>query len=403
MAIFTREEMTPQMRRTANGLFFCVASLVCFGLLMMFSISAARSSASNHELLISLGRRIGIVGLSVVAMMIASYLDLSRLEKYRFIMIGGAVVLLALVLAPKVGQEIYGARRWIRLGAVGIQPSEIVKVLLLLFLAGYIKVNLDSIDKLFGGLVIPGIYIGAVCGLIFLQPDYSTAILIGGVSLGVLVISGSSFFWVGSSGLAALPLIGFMVYNSPARMRRITAFMNPEMHSSDAGYQTLQSLIALGSGGIFGVGGGAGAQKLHYLPEVDTDFVYAVIGEEFGLVGAGSVIILFALIAWFGFKIARSARDTYASVVAAGATLFIAGQALIHIAVVTGAAPITGIPLPFVSQGGSSLVACMVMAGLIVAAARRASMEQILFGTESGEEGVGQTFDYADKNDESEE
>ena len=166
-------------------------------------------------------------------------------------------------------------------------------------------------------------------------------------------------------------------------MRRITAFLEPELHSSGAAYQQMQSLIALGSGGFFGVGGGAGGQKLHYLPQVDTDFIFAVVGEEFGLLGTSAVIVLFTLIAWFGFTIARSARDTYSSVVAAGATLFITGQAFIHIAVVSGAAPTTGIPLPFLSQGGSSMISCLVLVGLILACARRASAETMIFGTDS--------------------
>ena len=370
-----RIELTDEMRTATQGLLLCVAALVCIGLVMIFSVCAAQSAATGAPLTGALVRRLVWVAVGAAGLCVAAKLNLAWLEEQRALIVGLAGLMLLVVLIPAVGTARYGARRWIRLGSIGVQPSEFAKLCLLVFIAGYAKEHRSRLHTWKEGLLLPGVVIGAVCGLIFLEPDFGTAMLIGLVSLSVLMIAGSRVWQVGLAASSALPALGVMILSSPPRWRRIVAFLNPEQHSSGAAYQMIQAVTAAGSGGALGAGAGAGGQKYFFLPQSATDFIFAIIGEEFGLLGTAAVLALFAGVVWFGMRIAMRTRDPFASLVACGVTLYIGIQATIHVAVATGSAPTKGITLPFISLGGSSLVASLIGIGLLLAAARRASAE----------------------------
>lgn len=376
--------LTSDMRTAAHGLGVCVAALVGIGLVMVFSVSAAEGAAEGCSPGAQLVKRSIWIAVAVMAFYAASRVNLAWLEEQRVLLLCVAVFMLLLVLLPWVGTARFGARRWIRMGPVGVQPSELAKLLLLVFVAGYAKEHRRALHTFKRGLLIPGLVIGVVCGLVFLEPDFGTAMLLGFVSVAVLLIAGACPWQVALLSSSALPLLGVMIWLSPARWKRIVAFLHPEEYSSGAAYQMIQAVVALGSGGLFGTGVGAGGQKYGFLPQSGTDFIFAVIGEEFGLLGTATVIGLFVVLVWLGMKIALRARDMFASLLAAGVVLYVGVQAMIHIAVVTGSAPTKGITLPFISMGGSSLVMCMAGVGLLLAVARRASAEEGLMRTGYG-------------------
>ncbi len=371
------------MHRCTQRLLLCVAALVCLGLVMIFSIFAAQGVTTSMPGMKAVGVRLAWLALGLIAMYLASRLDIKWLEENATMMLVAALGLLVIVLLPHIGLVRYGARRWLGVGTLGIQPSEFAKLLMLIFIAAYARRHASRLHTFKEGLVLPGIVIALVCGLIFLEPDYGTAILTGTVCFAVLLIAGANVGHVALAVLAAAPVIGFMIYHSHHRMQRIMAFLDPWTYQSTVAYQQIQSMIALGSGGLFGKGLGAHGQKYFFLPQSSTDFIFSVTGEELGLLGTAAVVVVFVLIAWFGIKIARQAKDMFPALLAAGVTLLICVQAAIHVAVVSGSAPTKGITLPFVSMGGSSLVSCMIGVGLLLAVARSAAAAPMETGTET--------------------
>jgi cell division protein FtsW len=338
-------------------------ALVAFGLVMVYSATSASAALANGDSSYYL-RKQGLYALVGVA-----FLLLLRRTGYRALrllspaLVLGSIGLLLAVLA--MGQTVNGARRWLQVGPAVFQPSELAKLALVLFAAAYLSRH--PAPRTLGELMKPlGLVTGVVCALLLVQPDLGTAITIAVMIGGVLVVSGVSGRLLATAGGICVTLIIAAAWFEPYRRARLLSFLNPWDDAQGAGYQPVQAMLALGSGGIFGEGLGRSAQKVNYLPEAHTDMIFAIIGEELGLVGATALIAAYAAFAYAGFRVALACRDPFGKRVAAGITTLVCGQALINLAAVMGAAPLTGITLPFVSYGGSSLVVGLAAVGILL-------------------------------------
>jgi cell division protein FtsW len=360
-------------KRSEKGLdamlLISVLALLGIGLVMVHSSSSVATLTDYGDSFYYLKRQGMFAGLGLGALVVASQFDYRRWNDYALIIMGGSLLILLAVLHPSIGVVVNGARRWIELGGFRFQPSELVKVALILFTASGLAYNQKRIQHLVTGAPYVALTAG-VCVLILLQPDLGTAIAVGGTAF---------FMWF-VAGFHGLHLVGLLAIALPAgwkammmeeyRRDRFLAFLNPWADPLGDGYHIIQSLLALGSGGLFGVGLGNSRQKLFYLPERHTDFIFAILGEELGLVGAFLVIFLFGVFAYRGFRVAMQAPDGFGTLLAAGITSMVIFQALINIGVVTGSIPITGITLPFISYGGSSLVPTLGAVGILLNVSR---------------------------------
>jgi cell division protein FtsW len=275
------------------------------------------------------------------------------------------------VLIPQVGVETYGARRWINPGfPLGFQPSEFAKIAMCIWLAAYCERNLGRMRKASFGFIIPMVVLGATCALILVEPDFGTAMLLGGIGTLVLWVMGTRLVLILLAAAAGLPLLQKLVIDEPYRMKRILSFLDPWRDPLGTGYQLIQSKIAIGSGGLFGVGLGIGRQKQGFLPAATNDFIFSIVAEELGFAGGVAVILVFLVMLWTGLRVALRARDAFGFALALGLTVLLGTQAAVNIAVVTGTVPTKGISLPFVSAGGSGLLASLLAAGILVNIAR---------------------------------
>jgi cell division protein FtsW len=286
-----------------------------------------------------------------------------RNEAFIWSLTGAVCVLLVLVL---FSAPVNGARRWFNFGGLGIQPSELAKIAAVLFTALMLERRMHRIDELSYSLLPIGIVVGAMSGLILLEPDLGTAVSLLMIVAMMVFAAGLNYRYLLGTAIAAVPIAYLLIAGSPYRLRRLLAFLNPEADPLGDGFQVMQSLIAVGTGGVFGRGLMGGVQKLFFLPEPHTDFIYAVIGEELGLVGTTTVLVCFGVIAWRGMRIAMRAQDAFGSLLALGVTAMIAVQALVNISVVLGLLPTKGIPLPLVSSGGSSLLISLLGIGVLL-------------------------------------
>jgi len=360
------------MRLATTTLFFCVAALLALGMVMLFSASTAQPGASY------LIMQPIWCGVGLLACLVAAAGDYRWLKKYPWIpwtLLAFSIVLLVIVLIPIPGftKKTNGASRWIHLGKFTLQPSELAKVALIIVLAYYGERYQRRMPQFVQGVVIPGALIGFVLGLIFLEPDVGTALLLGAVSSVLLVVAGIRWrYFLPPLFLAAVGLGVFLYYN-PVRSGRIYSWLHLEETKMDKGHQAYQAMVALGAGGVGGVGLGDGRQKLGFVPEHHTDFILSVIGEELGLIATLSVLTAYIVIAICGIYIAMHSRDTFGMLIAAGITFLIGFQAIINIGVVTSALPNKGLSLPFISYGGSNLVVMLAGVGLLLNVARHAA------------------------------
>jgi cell division protein FtsW len=363
------------MKRTSDILLCSVATLLALGAVMVFSCLSARASTLDLGLMYLFKHALWVAA-GVAVMLFMSRLDYHWLERHQWAIGIVALASLVAVLLPQVGTAMHGARRWIRFyGPLGFQPSEIAKLALLVVLCGMAARRGDQMRSLRSGLLPCMAVVGATAALILVEPDYGTAALVGIIGSLVVLVAGAPAWPMAAAGFAGLCGAAALVWHSPARLARVLAFLDPAQHLDGAGYQLIHSLIALGSGGLFGRGLGASRQKLFFLPEPETDFIFAVIGEELGLIGALAVVFLFVLILRQGMKIASRARDPFGALLAFGITALVVFQALIHIAVVTASMPTKGIVLPLVSSGGSSIVATLAGIGVLLNIASQAAEE----------------------------
>lgn len=339
-----------------------VVSLTFLGLVVLYS--ASRALATDPTLL--LRKQLIWLGIALIACVAVIFANLSAVRKYVYLLAGGAVFMLVLVLVPGIGVRVNGAQRWIDLGPMLLQVSEIGKLGLLFALAHYLAANRRDLDDILRGYIIPCGILAVFCGLILIEPDFGTAFLCGTVGGLMLYLAGVRLKFLIPTAISALTLFSIAVYKDPVRLKRITSFLDVEGNRSDSSYQLWQGILAFGAGGIDGVGLGAGRQQMAFLPEAHTDFIFAIVGEELGLLFTLGVVILFMLLFYVGVFQLKRAPNLYQYLLVMGALLFVTLQALINIGVVTGCLPTKGMSLPFISYGGSNLVFMFVLIGIIL-------------------------------------
>jgi cell division protein FtsW len=344
--------------------------LALVGLVMVFSASAIVAGNRFQDPWFFLKRQIAWLAFGLVLMQLASRIDYTLWKKLSIPMLACMLLLLVLVLVPSIGVSAKGARRWLRLGPLSVQPAEMVKLVAVIFMAAYLTRKGDKITQFRDGLLPALIVIGLLSGLVLLEPDLGTVVVLGLVTVGMCFLAGARISHLLALGLCAIPIVLVLVLGSSYRRQRLMTFLAPWKDASDAGFQITQSFLAFGSGGPFGVGLGEGKQKLYFLPEAHTDFVLALVGEELGFIGTAVVTLLFAFFVWRGFQIAARARVPFGRYLGMGITLLIGGQALVNAAVVTGLLPTKGLTLPFVSYGGSSLVVSLLGVGILLSISR---------------------------------
>ena len=356
------------MARTLKSdkiLFTATLLLVCASIVMVYSASALVALEKFQQPYMFLIRQglWTVLGLAVLG--IAMRVDYRTYRNEAFIWGVLAIVGLMLV-AVLFSAPINGTRRWFGVGGLGIQPSELAKIACVLFIALILERRMHRIDELSYSLLPIAIVVGVLIGLILLQPDFGTAMSLLLIMTVMIFAAGLDYRYFVGSILAVLPILYVVLVSAPYRRRRLMAFWNPWEDPLGDGFQIIQSFIAVGSGGVFGKGLMAGVQKLFYLPEPHTDFIYAVIAEEMGLIGATIVLLCFGVIAWRGLRIAMRAEDTFGGFVALGLTTMIVVQAFVNMSVVLGLLPTKGIPLPLVSAGGSSLLINLLGMGMLL-------------------------------------
>lgn len=358
------------------GLAIGIGALVAIGLVMIFSASSVSGYVEHHDTAYYVKRQVLWLLISLPPALVAYRMDYRLLKRWMPWLLLLAVLALVGVLVPHVGTMVGGARRWFALGPFSLQPSEFAKLALIVYLAHALSEKQERIASLQRGVFPIMVITGALALLVLRQPDMGTASLYIMVGLLMLFVAGARVPHLLATLASMVPLIAYEVLMSPYKRARIMAFLNPWKDPQNTGFHIIQSLLALGSGGIFGVGLGESRQKFFYLPEQYTDFIFAVIGEELGLIGAVAVLALFVWVAYRAVRIALAAPDAFGFYLAVGCAATIVLQALMNIGVVTSSWPVTGVPLPFISFGGSSLMVNLVCVALIlnVGCSRRASV-----------------------------
>ncbi len=347
--------------------------LTVFGLIMVYSASSAHAMTNpdfNHDSLYFIKNGLLFTAAGVVLLGGLIFMPAAWIRKLALPVFGLSLLALIALAIPGVGLTINGATRWLPLGPVSIQPSEFAKLGVLLVVAVIIATRGRAPDTVRELLFPIGALVAVVCVLVMLQPDLGTTLAICVMTFAVLIAAGARKALLAKVVAAGLAAGAIAIWAAPYRRDRIFAFLDPWGQSQDGAYQVVQAMIAIGSGGIFGQGLGSSVQKVNFLPEAHTDMIFAVIGEELGLVGAIITIGLFGAFTWAGFTIAARAADPFQRLVAAGATALVAGQAIINLGAVMGILPLTGIPLPLISHGSSSRVVVLILVGLLVAISR---------------------------------
>ena len=345
--------------------------MVGFSLLMVYSTTGVISSEKFADPYYYLKRQLVAVIIGIIFMFAFAKVKISFLEKISVFCLPVAFLLLLATLLPGIGDSAGGAKRWINLGFMRFQPAECVKLLFIIFIAGYLSRHESKLQTFKAGIVKPFIFVCLVAGLLLMQPDFGSAAVIALISFSMVAVSGARLRHMAFCGLVLAMCAATLIAISPYRMKRVVSFMSPWADASGKGYQLIQSLIAVGSGQATGVGLGSSQQKLFFLPAAHTDFIFAVIGEELGFVGCILVLTLFLLFLWRGFYLAsRVSSNVFAFSLTCGLTLLIALPALLNIGVVTGMLPTKGLVLPLIGYGGTSIVTCLSAIGLLLALSR---------------------------------
>lgn len=344
---------------------YLVVALLGFSIITVYSTDLANFGAGGKNY--QLTKHLLWIFISAVLLVLMSKVDYHYLQKLSIPLLVVSFALLVFVLIPGIGTVTNGARRWIRFGHIfGIQPSEFAKLAVLIFISGYIARNQSRMYELKRGFFIPMAVIAATGALILKEPDFGSAAFIMALSVIMLIVGGTRIVYVLFVLMASVPFIYKILFEVSFRRNRLLAFMDPWQDPAGAGYQVIQSLIAIGSGGLTGLGAGSSKQKLFFVPESSSDFIFTIIGEEFGFIGALVIISLFLLLVWQGLRIVQASRDVFGFFLGFGITIMFGLQAVINMAVVSGMVPTKGIPLPFVSSGGSSLLFSMIGIGILI-------------------------------------
>jgi len=344
-----------------------VLGLLCLGLVMVYSASAVMALEKTGSGFYFLQRQLVAALVGLLAMATALKLGYRRLARLAYpLLVVTVLLLVALVLVPGVGTVVGGARRWIRFPGVSIQPAEIAKFTWVVYLAYSLAKKREKVASFSIGF-LPHLLLGGVLVVLCMaQPDFGSAVELLVLLFVLLFAAGTKLSYLVGSVLLALPLAYHAVAHSPYRLARITAFLDPWAHRHDVGYQVAQSLISVGSGGFFGLGLGESRQKLFFLPEAHTDFIFSIVGEELGLFGAAVTVLLYAVIVWRGTRAALRASETFGTYLGLGLTALLGVQAVVNMSVAMGMLPTKGLTLPFVSYGGCSLVVSMTAAGALL-------------------------------------
>ncbi|MCY9658367.1 stage V sporulation protein E [Paenibacillus chondroitinus] len=340
--------------------------LLTIGIIMVYSASSVLAFREFGDSLYYLKRQLIFAVLGIIAMFFTMNVDYLVWKKIARITLIVCFCMLIIVLIPGIGVVRGGARSWLGIGAFGIQPSEFMKMGMILYLSKLLSEQQSQITQFTKGLLPPLGIMGLAFGLIMLQPDLGTGAVLVGASLLIIFISGARLLHLSYLGMIGVAGFIGLIIAAPYRLKRITAFLDPWQDPLGAGYQSIQSLYAIGPGGLVGLGLGMSRQKYSYLPEPQTDFIFSIIAEELGFIGGTLVLLLFTILVWRGMRAAITAPDTFASLIAVGIIGMIAVQVIINIGVVIGMFPVTGITLPFISAGGSSLTLMLTSVGILL-------------------------------------
>ena len=339
------------------------------GIVMVYSASAVYATQKFGSATYFFRRDVLWSALGLAAMGVAMRTDFGVYRRWSYALIIGSVGMLGAVLV--VGARINGARRWFHVGGVSFQPAELAKLALVIYLAYSLAKKAEKVKSFTVGFVPHMIVCGLMMGLLLKQPDLGTAVILGATTLILLFVAGAKLSYIIIAFLAAAPVMYQAIVGTPWRLRRMLAFLDPWQYRYDVGYQITESLISIGSGGVHGLGLGDGKQKLFFLPEAHTDYVMAIVGEELGLFGVCAVTALFVILVWRGARAALRARDAFGCYLGFGITAMFGLQALVNLGVVLGALPTKGLPLPFVSFGGSTLVVDLFAMGILLNISKR--------------------------------
>ena len=359
-------------------LLVCLALLLSvLGLVFIYSASSYNGKVNYNDSFFFVKKQLIGVALGVIILIVASRLNYSKFIKLRWWVLGISIVMLVLVFVPFISINANGARRWIGFGGFSIQSSEIAKFGFVIFSASYMSLNYKKMETLKG--IIPVILSGGtICLLILLEPNLSVTLCVGMVMLMMLLVGGIRMRYFLLILVPALALVPILIIIEPYRFNRLIAFINPWANPLSEGFQLIQSLYSLGAGGLFGLGLFNSRQKYLFLPFSESDFIFSIIGEEVGFVGSLCLLIIYIVVIVIGYKIALNAKDRFGTYLAFGITSVIACQLLINVAVVTGSIPPTGIPLPFMSAGSSSLIVFLGAIGILCNISKRSEHSQIL-------------------------
>ncbi len=352
-------------------LLLLIIILVVFGLVMVFSASAPSASAYQSSPYYFIIRQAAFAVVGLGAMLLISYCDYHHLGKLAFPILVAAFLLLIAVYIPGLGYVRNNARRWINLGFTTLQPSEVVKIALVIFFAFSLSKVKDQLKDFWHGLMRYVVILGIFAGLVAIEPHLSATLIIGMTCVVLLFVAGAK---ITHFLIMGVPVVGIglaYIASHPYQMERVTTFLNPFAYKNDEGFQVVNSLYAIGSGGIFGLGLGQSRQKYLYLPEPHNDFIFAIVCEELGLIGALLVLLLFGCLIWKGYRTAIEAPDRFGCLLATGITSLIAIQVLMNVAVVTSSIPATGVALPFFSYGGTSLLILLGAMGILLSISRQ--------------------------------
>jgi cell division protein FtsW len=347
-------------------------TLLAIGLIMVYSASAVWADYKFQDSFFFAKRQMLFAGVGIIAMFFIMNFNYLTWRTWAKIILIVCFVLLIFVLIPGIGNVRNGSRSWIGVGAFSIQPSEFMKLAMIAFLAKFLSENQKLITSFKKGLIPSLGLVFLAFALIMLQPDLGTGTVMVGTCVVMVLVAGARIWHFVIFGLIGIAGFVGLVISAPYRIKRITSFLDPWQDPLDSGFQIIQSLYAIGPGGLFGLGLGQSRQKFFYLPEPQTDFIFAILAEELGFIGGSFILLLFALLLWRGIRIALGAPDLYGSFLAVGIIAMVAIQVMINIGVVTGLMPVTGITLPFLSYGGSSLTLMLMAIGVLLNISRYA-------------------------------
>ena len=345
-------------------MFTITIALMMFGLVMIYSASAVLAMEKYGNPFYFVERQAIWCVISLLAMVAVMQVPYRKWNN-RYLIFGSLIICVLLLIAVLFMPAVANVHRWFRIGPLSMQSAELAKLPLILFLAYFLSRRQGQINSLL--TILPCLFVcGQLALLVVIEPDLGTAVMIVSITIGLLFLAGMPWRWFAAIGAISLPAFYFLVMNVAYRRDRFLGFLNPEANSQESGFQIIQSLIAFGTGGVHGVGLANGIQKLFYLPEPHTDFIYAIIGEELGLIGTFAVVLAFLFFLWRGLRISWKAPDPFGQFLAMGITIMIALGALINISVAIGLLPTKGLPLPFISSGGSSLLVNMIGVGVLL-------------------------------------